>query len=93
MNGSTCTWNANEAGDLFHGRWKVTLKQEPNADSRAYDFLRLYQGCACSSGAELIGACVLTTARRLCDPFVSIKSAGVRPAPNLSRTKVGTGVR
>jgi len=23
----------------------------------------------------------------------SIKSAGVRPAPNLSRTKVGTGVR
>jgi hypothetical protein len=23
--------------------------------------------------------------------FASIKSAGVRPAPNLSRTKVGTG--
>jgi hypothetical protein len=24
--------------------------------------------------------------------YLSIKSAGVRPAPNLSRTKVGTGV-
>jgi hypothetical protein len=34
----------------------------------------------------------LTTARRLCDHVFSIKSAGVRPAPNLSRTKVGTGV-
>jgi len=35
---------------------------------------------------------VLTAARRLCDHLASIKSAGVRPAPNLSRTKVGTGV-